>query len=459
MEQMLDLCAATGPNVGLLLDCWHWYTSLGTVAEIRSLEPQQVVYVHINDAPRGINLEHQQDGRRELPGATGVIDIGGFLEALRAIGYDGPVVPEPFVADLARARPEEAAQRVGAAVRKVWSLPPAPVLPGTMKVVATGGGKAWLVDAPVPRPRGREVVVRMHACPVCGSNMHAFHDDGEHVNQGHEGAGEVVAVEQSNLLQVGDRVALAPLNACGGCADCRRGDVIFCRHRPEVHGTFAPYVRVADVMCTRIPDALSYEHAALMGCGLGPAYEALKRLNVGAFDTVVVAGLGPVGLGATALAAFRGARVVAFDPEPHRRKLAGTLGAAIVLDPVEPGFREAITTATGGRGIAKAVDCSGSPEAQLLLIEQAAVRGAIAFVGENAGTIALSPSAHMIRKGLTLHGCWHMNVLDASDLVTFLLRAPGKAELLISHRFGFDRAQEAFETFASRKTAKVLLIP
>jgi threonine dehydrogenase-like Zn-dependent dehydrogenase len=65
----------------------------------------------------------------------------------------------------------------------------------------------------------------------------------------------------------------------------------------------------------------------------------------------------------------------------------------------------------------------------------------------------------MIRKGLTLLGCWHMNMLDAGDLVEFLRRNGEKAGLLISHRFGFSRVQEAFDTFASRKTAKVILHP
>jgi len=96
MMDMVELAAEIGPNVGLLLDCWHWYTSGGTLDELRKLRNEQIVYVHVNDAPRGVALDDHVDNKRSLPGATGVIDLTGFLRALDAIGYDGPIVPEPF---------------------------------------------------------------------------------------------------------------------------------------------------------------------------------------------------------------------------------------------------------------------------------------------------------------------------------------------------------------------------
>lgn len=459
MGAMLELADAVGPNAGILLDSWHWYTSLGTVDEIRSVSNDHVVYVHINDAPEGIPVEQQQDRVRCVPGETDVVDLLGFLAALRHISYDGPVVAEPFANRLKGLPADEVVRQVGAGLDLVWNTPPRPPLPSTMKAVATGRKKAWLVDLPVPRPRGNEVIVRILASPICGSNMGAFLGDDEHVNDGHEGAGEVVAVAHSNRLRVGDRVALAPLNACGQCRDCLQGDAIFCTHRPTVHGTFAQFTRIADIMCVKIPDDMSYDHASLMGCALGPAYEASKQLDVRGFDTLIVSGLGPVGLGATALASFLGARVVALDPEPFRRDLATRIGAATALDPTGDGAREAILDAIGNTGIRKAIDCSGKAASERLLIDMAAVRATIAFVGENPGTIPVSPSQDMIRKGLNLIGCWHMNLLDAPDLIEFLRRAPDKAEMLISHRFGFEKVQEAFDVFATRKTAKVILHP
>jgi sugar phosphate isomerase/epimerase len=100
MEGMLAMGEEIGPNVGLLLDAWHWYTSGGTLEDLRALRAEQVVYVHVNDAPVGIPIEEQIDNVRALPGETGVIDIVGFLKTLQAIGYDGPVTPEPFKKEL-----------------------------------------------------------------------------------------------------------------------------------------------------------------------------------------------------------------------------------------------------------------------------------------------------------------------------------------------------------------------
>lgn len=119
---MLDMGADIGPNVGLLLDCWHWYTSRGTLEELRALKSEQVVYVHVNDAPAGIPIDEQIDNVRALPGETGVIDIAGFLQALQAIGYDGPVTPEPFKAELKDLPSDEARLKtVGAAMDRIFA--------------------------------------------------------------------------------------------------------------------------------------------------------------------------------------------------------------------------------------------------------------------------------------------------------------------------------------------------
>ena len=100
LDQALELAADIGSNVGLLLDAWHWHASGGTVAEIEALRSEQVVHVHVNDAPAGLPREALVDTTRALPGETGAIDIVGFLRALHGIGYDGPVTPEPFKAEL-----------------------------------------------------------------------------------------------------------------------------------------------------------------------------------------------------------------------------------------------------------------------------------------------------------------------------------------------------------------------
>ncbi|GIX05956.1 MAG: sugar phosphate isomerase [Candidatus Poribacteria bacterium] len=122
MDAMLAICCAidTG-NVGLLLDSWHWYCCQSTVTDLRQLVAEEVVYVHINDAPAGVHVLDQVDNVRCLPGETGVIDLNGFLGALKEIGYDGPVTPEPFSRKLNEMDDkEEAARLVGGALKSVW---------------------------------------------------------------------------------------------------------------------------------------------------------------------------------------------------------------------------------------------------------------------------------------------------------------------------------------------------
>jgi sugar phosphate isomerase/epimerase len=121
LEGMLDLCRAidTG-NVGLLLDSWHWHTSHGTLTDLKALRDDDVVCVHINDAPAGVETDEQVDNVRCLPGETGVIDLAGFLGALRHVRYSGPVTPEPFSAKVKAMPPDRAAAATGTALLKVW---------------------------------------------------------------------------------------------------------------------------------------------------------------------------------------------------------------------------------------------------------------------------------------------------------------------------------------------------
>lgn len=120
---MMELAQAIGTgNVGLLMDSWHWYTSHGTVAELEQLTAKDIVHVHVNDAPAGIDVDKQIDGRRQLPVTSGVIDMKGFINTLVKIGYDGPVECEPFDKDLRQMDDAPAVQKTAAALHRVWGL-------------------------------------------------------------------------------------------------------------------------------------------------------------------------------------------------------------------------------------------------------------------------------------------------------------------------------------------------
>lgn len=123
MAECRELIGAIGrPNVGLVLDSWHWYTAGDTEADLLALGNDDVVACDLNDAPGGLAVDQQIDQKRELPMATGVIDLKTFLSALVKIGYDGPVRAEPFNAPLRELPDDQALAATSAALRKAFAL-------------------------------------------------------------------------------------------------------------------------------------------------------------------------------------------------------------------------------------------------------------------------------------------------------------------------------------------------
>jgi sugar phosphate isomerase/epimerase len=121
MAELKELIAEINkPNVGLVLDSWHWYNAGDTKDDILSLRASDVVSVDFNDAPAGIPIDQQIDNKRELPAATGVIDAAGFLGSLEKIGYTGPVRAEPFNEAVRRMTPDQALSTTMAALKKAF---------------------------------------------------------------------------------------------------------------------------------------------------------------------------------------------------------------------------------------------------------------------------------------------------------------------------------------------------
>ena len=123
MAEAADLIDEIGTgNVGFVLDSWHWWTADESEADLLGLQNHQIVAVDLNDAPKGVAKREQMDNRRELPAATGVIDIKPFLGALQKIGYDGPVRAEPFNQPLRALGNEEACAATAYALKKAFTL-------------------------------------------------------------------------------------------------------------------------------------------------------------------------------------------------------------------------------------------------------------------------------------------------------------------------------------------------
>lgn len=124
LPQTMEFAGVVGTgNIGLLLDIWHLYTSHGTLADLEGLTANDIVEVHVNDAPVGIPVDEQMDLVRALPLETGVLDIVPFMHALQRLGYDGPVMPEPFskrIDELAATDPLAAARETAASMDALW---------------------------------------------------------------------------------------------------------------------------------------------------------------------------------------------------------------------------------------------------------------------------------------------------------------------------------------------------
>lgn len=121
MDEALELGDKIGTgNMGLLVDAYHLYTSHAPNSDILKLNKEQIINVHVNDGIKDVPVDEQLDGVRELPGYTDMIDLNGFLHALRDVGYDGPVTAEPFSQRLRDLPAEEAAAETGGAMQQMW---------------------------------------------------------------------------------------------------------------------------------------------------------------------------------------------------------------------------------------------------------------------------------------------------------------------------------------------------
>ncbi len=330
-----------------------------------------------------------------------------------------------------------------------------------MKTVAiTGPCQAELVDVPDPKAQNDLVVVKIHAAPMCCE--YKAYKNGDNYPLGHEAAGEVVEVAQPGKVRVGDRVVVMPLYPCGKCPLCLEGNYIHCQNTLNVgpigSSTYAQYLLKPDWLLVPIPEGMSYDHAAMACCGLGPTFGAMQAMKVDAFDTVLITGMGPVGLGGVVNGVFRGARVIAVESHPYRTALAKAVGAFAVIDPNQPDPLRQILDMTQGTGVDKAVDCSGAPPAQRLLIDAARRKGQVAFVGE-AGDLTIHVGNDLLRKGLTLHGIWHYNMADVPRILKVIRNSLPLLDKMITHRFPMAQIREAFELQLTGHCGKVILNP
>jgi threonine dehydrogenase-like Zn-dependent dehydrogenase len=339
-------------------------------------------------------------------------------------------------------------------------------------VVLPGDSSVAPVTKEVPEPGHGQVLLAMKASSICGSDIRAIYR--EHLGHGpeayqgviagHEPCGQVVAVGPGCLrLAEGDRVVVYHIAGCGICEECRRGYLIGCTDPSRAaygwqrDGGHAEYLLAEERTCLPLPESLSYVDGALVSCGFGTAYEALLRLDVSGRDSLLVTGLGPVGLAATMLARAMGVGpIVGTDVSPERMRLATDLGLVDTAVPADAEAAGRLDDLTGGLGFSAAMDCSGNATARLLALTSTGNWGRCAFVGEG-GDVGFDVSPVLIHKQVTLHGSWVTSIGHMGDLLGHLERWRVHPEEIVTDTFPLDDAAAAYDLADRGTSGKVCI--
>lgn len=336
-----------------------------------------------------------------------------------------------------------------------------------IQATISGEREVGFVELPDPEPQPGWALVKVHASALC-TEYKAYLQGLTMDTPGHEGAGEVVAVgDDQGPVDVGDRVVILPQYPCGACDLCLSGDYVYCENNQDFaavngsnsgKGTFAHYTLKPGWLLPKIPEGVTYAQATMAIDGVGASFGGFQAIGTDSRDTVLITGLGPVGLGAVVNARFRNARVIGVEPAPWRANRALEMGAEVVLDPDDPEILSKIRSMTGGRGVDCAVDCSGVPSSERLCIDATRRRGRVAFVGESKSDLAIQASRDMIRKGLTIKGSWLYNRTDYAGVMRVIQESP-LIDLLISHEMPMSRIGDAFEVLGKGEAAKIVVNP
>jgi L-iditol 2-dehydrogenase len=284
-------------------------------------------------------------------------------------------------------------------------------------LLLTDYGKLTVTDVPTPGVAPDEVLVRVRACGVCGSDVHGF--DGSTGRRipplimGHEAAGIVEAVGDTvREFGAGDRVTFDSTVSCGRCDYCARGQINLCDNRMILgvscadyrrHGAFAEYVSVPARIVYRLPDALQFEQAAMIEA-LSVAVHAVARRPPRSSDAVVVIGCGMIGLLIVQVLRHRGCdAIVAVDVDSSRRALAERLGASSSIDARSADVPVAVREATDGRGADLVLEAVGRTATIQAAVRSVRKGGAVTLVGNLTPEIAL-PLQEVVTRELSLLG-------------------------------------------------------
>jgi len=336
----------------------------------------------------------------------------------------------------------------------------------------TGDGEVELRDLPTPEIGPTDVLLEMEAAGICGSDVEQWrHFVTYHVNtpvvMGHEFCGTIREVGPAvKGFRAGDRVASeTAAYICGQCPYCLTGEYNLCPTRLGfgygLNGAFTRYVRVPVRCLHRIPENVSFEHAALTepACVTYNALVIKSRLRPG--EPVVVIGPGPIGLFAVQMAKAMGAGrvfLVGTSADRRRMEVGHAIGADVLINAQEVDAAGLIMDATAGYGAPLVVDAAGPSAALKLAMDVAARNGQITKIawGPNPVELSLDP---IVAKAVSLQGSYSHNWRTWEAVLKMMAAGTLNLDAMITHRFAIDDWLTAYRLVEDREAVKIILRP
>jgi alcohol dehydrogenase len=340
------------------------------------------------------------------------------------------------------------------------------------------GKKSW---KEVPNPviqQPTDVIVKMDATTICGTDLHILKGDVPEVEigriLGHEGIGVVTELGTGvSQLAVGDRVILSCVSSCGRCSNCRQGLYSHCLD-PEgvagigwifgymIDGTQAEYVRVpfAENSVYKIPQGMTDAEGILLSDILPTGFEiGVQYGQVSPGDVVAVIGSGPVGLSAVMTARLYGpSKIIAIDLDSARLKRASEFGATDTVNSGDKDWKEQVLALTDGAGVDVAIEAVGVPATFTMATLIVRPGGNVANIGVHGKSVDLALNELWIKNIDISMGLVNTNTLGM--LLKLVAEHKLPAENFVTHEFSFDQMIEAYDVFgnASKYDALKVLI-
>ncbi|WP_285486745.1 zinc-dependent alcohol dehydrogenase [Amycolatopsis taiwanensis] len=317
-----------------------------------------------------------------------------------------------------------------------------------MKAVVCTSGGAEVVETADPEPARDEVIVEVDACGLCGSDVHALERGTTFEGQvlGHEFGGRIVEVGAGvdRPVKVGQTVAVNPLGSCGRCRACAKGLPFRCPERPNLGitapGGYAQYVAVPATQLVALPSGLPTEFGAHAE-PLAVSLNAVRRAMAGPGDSVLVYGVGPIGLNAIMALRLSGVdHIVAAGRSPGRRAAAAKVGADEVIDTREVSIGDHVRDS--GRPFAAVLECSGAPGAiaeSLGVLEPGGTCVEVALSAEVTGV----PMSRMVAEGLRVSGSCAFSNDVYDEAVEHIAAGRVPVAELISERVDLETTPDA----------------